>query len=107
MKVIQGNRNSGSTTALLLEADKFNIPILVSYEIQKKAIQEKARELNLSSKLEIISYKDIENDYFRGRKIKGIIIDDIDFLLKRFLSEKGFYGEIISASLNYDSKGKK
>ena len=105
MKFIIGNRGSGVTTDILLEASKFDRPIIVPNEIYKQHIKDECVRLNISCP-DIYTFAQIKAGIFKGQRPKIIHISDVNTFLKFVLKDYGFNGKIgtVSASLeaNYD-----
>lgn len=97
MKYIIGNRGCGATTQLLMESEKFNIPILCVDKSQVICVEGQARKEGYSIPI-AVTVEDLH-----VRRYDKILIDNYDLLLKQLLTNNGFHGEIISAGITCDN----
>lgn len=100
MKFIIGNRGSGVTTDILLEASKFNRPIIVPMEPDKAYIKDKCVDLGIPCP-DVYTFKQVKDGILRGQKACIVHISDVNAYLEWSLREYGFEGRIgtVSASL--------
>lgn len=102
MKFIIGSRGSGVTTDILLEASKFDRPIIVPTEANKRHIKEECVRLGIFCP-DVYTFEQVKMGAFRGQNKKIIHMSDVDILLDWLLREYGFTGRIgtVSASLEF------
>lgn len=81
MKFIIGNRGSGVTTDILLEASQFNRPIIVPTELNKKHIKNECVRLGIHCP-DIYTFGEVKMGVFRGQKPKIVHISDVNTWLK-------------------------
>lgn len=100
MKFIIGNRGSGVTTDILLEASKFNRPIIVPMEPDKTYIKDKCVDLGIPCP-DVYTFKQVKDGILRGQKACIVHISDVNAYLEWSLKQYGFEGRIgtVSASL--------
>jgi hypothetical protein len=86
MKIITGNRGSGRTTELIKISHEKQIPIVCSTNLSAKYILDMAKEMKLEipTPLSISSFETA----FRGRKIEGILIDNVEFVLSHIFNTR-------------------
>lgn len=103
MKFIIGGRGSGVTTDILLEASKFDRPIIVPNEPYKRHIVDECVRLNIPCP-DIYTFSQIKAGIFRGQKPEIIHISDANTFLNFVLKDYGFNGKIgtVSASLEFE-----
>lgn len=103
MKFIIGSRGSGVTTDILLEASKFDRPIIVPTEAMKRHIKDECVRLGIRCP-DLYNFGQIKMGVFRGQNDKIVHISDVDILLECMLKEYGFTGKIgtVSASLEFE-----
>lgn len=100
MKFIIGNRGSGVTTDILLEASKFNRPIIVPMGPDKAYIKDKCVDLGIPCP-DVYTFKQVKDGILSVQKTCIVYISDVNAYLKWSLKEYGFEGRIgtVSASL--------
>lgn len=100
MKFIIGNRGSGVTTDILLEASKFNRPIIVPMEPDKVYIKDKCVDLGIPCP-NVYTFKQVKDGILSGQKACIVHISDVNAYLEWSLKQYGFEGRIgtVSASL--------
>lgn len=100
MKFIIGNRGSGATTDILLEASKFDRPIIVPMEPDKAYIKDKCVDLGIRCP-DVYTFKQVKDGILRGQKACIVHISDVNAYLEWSLKQYGFEGRIgtVSASL--------
>ena len=105
MKFIIGNRGSGVTTDILLEASKFDRPIIVPTEAMKHHIKDECVRLGIRCP-DLYNFGQVKSGALKGQNIDTIYISDVNLVLNLILKDYGFNGKIgtVSASLeaNYD-----
>ncbi len=103
MKIIIGNRQSGVTSDLLLNASKFGHVVLVG------VLKEKYYAIGLCDKLgieppEIFTIHELKHGELRGRKEVVLDIADFDFVLRTLLMEVGeFNGKVNTLATSIDN----
>lgn len=102
MKFIIGNRQSGVSTDLLLEASKFDRTIIVPTEAMKKYIKHQCVELNITCP-DIFTVGQLKNNILKGQNIDNICISDVGMVLEMLLNEMGYYGKINTVSTSLES----
>lgn len=103
MKFIIGNRGSGVTTDILLEASKFNRPIIVPMEPDKAYIKDKCVDLGIPCP-DVYTFKQVKDGILRGQKACIIHISDVNAYLEWSLKEYGFEGRIGSVSASLEAR---
>lgn len=100
MKFIIGNRGSGVTTDILLEASQFDRPIIVPTEANKRYIKDECLRLGIICP-DVYTFGQVKMGVFRGQKPEIIHISDVNTFLNFVLKDYGFNGKIgtVSASL--------
>lgn len=105
MKFIIGSRGSGVTTDILLEASKFDRPIIVPTEVSKRYIKDECLRLGIICP-DVYTFGQVKMGVFRGQRPEIVHISDVNAWLEWTLKEYGFMGRVgtVSASLeaNYD-----
>lgn len=105
MKFIIGSRGSGVTTDILLEASKFDRPVIVPMEANKKHIKDECVQLGIPCP-DVYTFRQVKDGILRGQRNCIIHISDVNAYLEWSLREYGLDGrvETVSASLeaNYD-----
>lgn len=99
MKIIIDSRKSGVTTDLILEASKFNIPIIVPFEVNAKYIENLCKEKNIKCPI-LYTIQDLKNGKLIGTRYKKICISDFEYFLKIILSNFHYFGEIETISMS-------
>ena len=102
MKFIIGERGSGVTTDILLEASKFDRPIIVPMEFNKHHIKNECARLGIVCP-DIYTFDQVKTGILRGKNPEVIHISDVDAWINWTLKEYGFNGKIgtVSASLDF------
>lgn len=100
MKFIIGGRGSGVTTDILLEASKFDRPIIVPPEAMKCHIKDECLRLGIVCP-DVYTFGQVKMGVFRGQRPKIVHISDVNAWIEWTLKEYGFMGKIgtVSASL--------
>lgn len=100
MKFIIGSRGSGVTTDILLEASKFDRPIIVPNDLYKRSIKDECVRLGITCP-DIYTFGQIKAGFLKNQESKIIHISDVDTFLNFVLKDYGFNGKIgtVSASL--------
>lgn len=103
MKFIIGSRGSGVTTDLILEASKFDRPIIVSTEANKCHIKDEYVRLGIPCP-DIYTFGQIKAGVFREQNLKIVHISDVNAFLNFVLKDYGFNGKIgtVSTSLEFE-----
>lgn len=103
MKFIIGSRGSGVTTDLLLEASKFDRPIIVPTEAMKRHIKEECVRLNIRCP-DLYNFGQVKLGVLKNQNIDVVYISDVNLILSLILKEYGFFGRIatVSASLEFE-----
>ena len=105
MKFIIGSRGSGVTTDILLEASKFNRPIIVPTEANKRHIKDECVRLGIICP-DVYTFCQVKNGILQGKINEIVHISDVNAWLEWTLKEYGFMGKIGTASasleVNYD-----
>ena len=102
MKYIIGNRQSGVTTDLILEANKFGSAILVPTDVSKDFIKHKCDELGIKCP-DIFSVGDILRRSIDYNKYTNFVVNDINMILCFALRELGMRGTIDTCGVSLDS----
>ena len=106
MKIDLRKRGTGKTTDLIKRSIEEGFNMVVMNEIEKKRIQDIFLESNIKDYPEIFTFSDfIDKNKMRGKKIKGLLIDNAEHLLQSIareipidtitLSEEENFSEII------------
>lgn len=96
MKKIIDKRGSGKTTKLIEQAAMKSLVIMTATNKQADNVRKRADELDLT--IVAISVDDIMNGRYRGNvteilmRKNGILIDDVDLVLTRILSDVSIKG---------------
>ena len=100
MKFIIGSRVSGVTTDILLEASKFDRPIIVPTEAMKRHIKDECIRLGIICP-DVYTFLQVKNGILQGQRNEIMHISDVNAWLEWSLKEYGLYGKIgtVSASL--------
>ena len=100
MKFIIGSRGSGVTTDILLEASKFDRPIIVPMEANKKHIKDECVRLSIPCP-DMYTFLQVKNGILRGQRSRIVHISDVNAYLEWSLREYGLDGRVgtVSASL--------
>ena len=99
MKIIIGLRKSGVTTDLVLEASKFNIPIIIPYYVNTKYIEDLCIEQDIKCP-PLYTIQDLKNGKLKGTRYKKICIFDFEYFLRTILSDFHYFGEIEAISIS-------
>jgi len=81
MKIIIRPRRMGKTTELIKQSGKEWKYIVCHSHQEAIRIQEQARRINIKIPLPITYQEFLAKEYY-GKRIKGFLIDNIDFLLQ-------------------------
>ena len=103
-KLIIGGRQSGRTVELIKHSAKTGNTIVCSNVNQRRYLIKTAKHLSLSIPEPIVMNRDtIHNDavQIRIRESKGILIDDMDYLLDSFFGGK-YAGSVINSEFVKD-----
>lgn len=100
MKFIIGSRGSGVTTDILLEASKFDRPIIVPTEASKRHIKDECVRLGIICP-DVYTFLQVKNGILQGQRNEIVHISDVNAWLEWSLKEYGLDGKIgtVSASL--------
>ena len=98
MKVITGGRGSGISTQLVLESAFFQIPILCRYSSRAEHLDCLAKEMNLIMPRPVCLSHNLRGISFP----KGVIIDDLEDMLKNLLAENGVNTKIHAVGQSFD-----
>lgn len=108
MKVVVGNRGSGVTTSMLLDAAHHGGTIITSTSVQRFNMEVNAKKLGIDCP-DIIDVYSVLNDIKNGEAEKydniQLYIDNAGLVLNRLLSEIGIKGKVIEISLSMDGIG--
>lgn len=108
MKVVVGNRGSGVTTNLLLDAAHHDGTIITSTSGQRFNMEANAKKFGIDCP-EIIDIYTVLNDIKDGKTEKydktRLYIDNAGSVLNRLLSEIGIKGKVIEISFSMDGIG--
>lgn len=99
MKIIIGSRKSGVTTDLILEASKFNIPIIVSYYGSAKHIEGLCIEQDIKCP-PLYTIQDLKNGKLIGTRYEKICISDFEYFLRIILNDFHYFGKIETVSMS-------
>lgn len=97
MKIIIGSRDSGVTTDLILEASKFNIPIIVPFDVNAEYIKNLCMEKNIKCP-PLYTIQNLKDGKLRGTRYEKICISNFEYFLKIILSDFHYFGEIETIS---------
>lgn len=99
MKILQMPRGRGKTTTLIEYSCQHQIPILVWNDWQKNMVRSKAQQMGLID--EFPEPLVCTEEKLRGRRVKKVLIDDMDVALNHLLDRH--YGlECTVATLSND-----
>lgn len=103
MKFIIGGRGSGVTTDLLLEASKFDRPIIVPTEAMKCHIKDECVRLGIRCP-DLYNFGQVKLGVLKDRNIDVVYISDVNLVLNLILKDYGFNGKVgtVSASLGFE-----
>lgn len=103
MKFIIGNRGSGVTTDILLEASQFNRPIIAPTEASKRHIKDECVRLGIVCP-DVYTFFQVKNGILQGQRNEIVHISDVNAWLEWSLKEYGLDGKIgtVSASLEFE-----
>ncbi len=102
MKFIIGNRQSGVTSGLLLNASKFGHVVLVGVPMEKSHAIKLCGKLGIEPP-EIFTIYQLKHGELRGRKEVVLDIADFDFVLRTLLMEVGeFNGKVNTLATSVD-----
>lgn len=108
MKVVVGNRGSGVTTNMLLDAAIHDGTIITSTLGQRFNIEANAKRLWIDCP-EVIDIHSVLNDIKTGNIEKydnaQLYIDNAGLVLNRLLSEIGIKGKVVEIGLSMDGIG--
>lgn len=108
MKVVVGNRGSGVTTNMLLDAAQHGGTIITSTLGQRYNMEYHAEKLGIDCP-EIIDIYNVLNDIRDGKTEKyddaQLYVDNAGLVLNRLLNEIGIKGKVIEISLSMDGIG--
>ena len=101
MKYIIGNRNSGVSSDLILEASNYDTAIIARTNMNKDRIKKKCEDLGIKCPM-VFSFNDILLNNIDYSKYKHFVIEDMDFMLKASLGELGFHGIIDTCGVSME-----
>ena len=108
MKVIVGNRGSGVTTNMLLDAAQHGGTIITSTSGQRFNMEANAKKFGIDCP-EIIDIYSVLNDIKNGKTEKydnvQLYVDNAGLVLNKLLNEIGIKGKVIEISLSMDGIG--
>ena len=108
MKVVVGNRGSGVTTNMLLDAAHHGGTIITSTWGQRFNMEDNAKKFGIDCP-EIIDIYSVLNDIKNGKTEKydnvQLYIDNAGLVLNILLSEIGIKGKVVEISLSMDGIG--
>ena len=108
MKVVVGNRGSGVTTNMLLDAAHHGGVIITSTSGQRFNMEAHAKKFGIDCP-EIIDIYGVLNDIKEGKAKKydnaQLYIDNAAIVLNRLLSEIGIKGKVVEISMSMDGIG--
>ena len=99
MKIIIGPRKSGVTTDLILEASKFNIPIIVPYYVNTKYIEDLCTQKNIKCP-PLYTIQDLKDGKLIGTRYEKICISDFEYFFRTILSDFHYFGKIETISMS-------
>ena len=104
MKILNGERGSGKTTEAIKEAYLTNSLLVVPNKITVRHIQEKADLLLAevfgapAGSIGVVSIYDILNGYCKNTKVRGIVIDELDWTISEILDWAGLPKKVFLAT---------
>lgn len=103
-KKIISTRQGGKTFKLLKISESTKYPIIVSDIVEANKLYKMAREHNIIIP-EPISINQIINNWERGKRIDGVLIDDVDRVLETIIHNKlSPYTTIDTITINVDKR---
>lgn len=99
MKIFNLPRQAGKTTRMLYASEYHNAPILCGNECMKCRISETARQLKINIP-EPITIHDIVNHKVKSQGHRGILVDEMDYVLQSVLTPYGL--DILSATITIE-----
>ena len=93
MIIINRKRGLGKTTALIYMSAATELPIITNNIIHSKAVKREAEKLKLHIPEPLTVHE--WHLFQRGRKVNGILIDDLDIMLPYILQD--YFGTEIRA----------
>lgn len=106
MKVLIGQRGSGTTTDLLLEASKFKDNALFISMYSKWTVEAKCRALGIDSPT-VIDWADVIHGNFDQTKNYRIFIDNVDALICNVLRNNKVRGNLETVSFSMEQMHRK
>lgn len=108
MKVVVGNRDSGVTTNILLDAAKHGGTIVTTSTMQADGMTHKAKSLGVDCP-KTISVLDVLNDIKDGNYDRyyneQLYVDNAGLVLNELLNHVGIKGKVVEISLSMDGIG--
>lgn len=108
MNVVVGNRGSGVTTSMLLDAAQHGGTIITSTSGQRFNMEANAKKFGIDCP-EIINVYNVLNDVKNGKAEKydntQLYIDNVGLVLNKLLNEIGIKGKVVEISLSMDGVG--
>jgi len=99
MKIFNLPRQAGKTTRMLYASEYHNAPILCANAGMKYGITQMAHKLNINIP-EPITIHDIANHKVKSQGYKGILVDEMDYVLQSILAPYGL--DILSATITIE-----
>ena len=108
MKVVVGNRGSGVTTNMLIDAAYHGGTIITSTSGQRLNMEDHAKKFGIDCP-EIIDIYGVLNDIRDGKVEKydnaQLYVDNAGLVLNKLLNEIGIKGKVVEISLSMDGIG--
>ena len=102
MKIDLRKRGTGKTTDLMQRSIETGYNMVVLNEREKKRIQDIFLESNIKDYPEIFTFSDfIDKNKMRGKKIKGLLIDNAEHLLQFIAREIPIHTITLSEEENF------
>lgn len=101
MRIFNLPRGKGKTIRMLYASEYHNVPILCANESNKKHIMDMAHwhDINIPEPITICN---LTNHKLQGQGFKGVMVDDMDYVLQALLSQ--YKLDVLGATITIDKE---